>query len=319
MPGGCAGSCRPSFSPCWPRSRRPEYRGSRERRLGAGSAGLAERAPHRDGVLGDRRLHRGGLLPRRGTARRLHLEVPEPRTRPRTVEGPQVHGHTRLEVIWTVIPVIILAVIAARRLRPAAEDRRRAGVRPNPINITVEGHQFYWQFDYPNARARRSTRCTSRSEPSSISRSSRRTSSTAGGSRRSAARSRPSPDTSTTRGSGRAGRHIRGPVRASSAASTTPRCSAASSSSRGRRTTRTSARQAAATIGEQEWKGVCATCHGNLGQGGYGPNIASNSIIVHPAGLTDDSPARLRRRERRDAAGRRHVDTGADRRARSRT
>jgi mono/diheme cytochrome c family protein len=43
--------------------------------------------------------------------------------------------------------------------------------------------------------------------------------------------------------------------------------------------------QAAATIGLQEWQGVCATCHGNLGQGGYGPNIASNSLIVQVAGL----------------------------------
>src|SRR5207248_3120818 len=42
---------------------------------------------------------------------------------------------------------------------------------------------------------------------------------------------------------------------------------------------------AAATIGEQEFIGVCATCHGNLGQGGYGPNIASNPTIVQPGGL----------------------------------
>ncbi len=33
------------------------------------------------------------------------------RGRGRDVEGPQVHGHARLEMIWTVIPVIILAVI----------------------------------------------------------------------------------------------------------------------------------------------------------------------------------------------------------------
>jgi mono/diheme cytochrome c family protein len=44
--------------------------------------------------------------------------------------------------------------------------------------------------------------------------------------------------------------------------------------------------QAATTIGQQEWKGVCATCHGNLGQGGYGPNIASNPTLIQPAGLT---------------------------------
>src|SRR3989442_11358230 len=35
------------------------------------------------------------------------------RGRPRTAEGPQIHGATRLELIWTAIPVVILAVIAA--------------------------------------------------------------------------------------------------------------------------------------------------------------------------------------------------------------
>ena len=31
--------------------------------------------------------------------------------RPRTAEGPQIHGSTRLEVLWTVLPAVILAVI----------------------------------------------------------------------------------------------------------------------------------------------------------------------------------------------------------------
>src|SRR5919202_5895553 len=35
------------------------------------------------------------------------------RGRPRTAEGPQIHAHTRLELIWTVIPVLILAAIAS--------------------------------------------------------------------------------------------------------------------------------------------------------------------------------------------------------------
>ena len=71
------------------------------------------------------------------------------RGRPRTDDGSQVHGHTRLEVIWTVIPVIILAVIGIVVFYelPVISDAPAAA---NPIRITVEGHQFYWQFDYPN-------------------------------------------------------------------------------------------------------------------------------------------------------------------------
>jgi cytochrome c oxidase subunit 2 len=34
------------------------------------------------------------------------------------------------------------------------------------------------------------------------------------------------------------------------------------------------------TLGGQEWRGVCATCHGMEGQGGYGPPLATNQILV---------------------------------------
>ena len=31
--------------------------------------------------------------------------------RPRTADGLQIHGSTRLEILWTVVPVVILAAI----------------------------------------------------------------------------------------------------------------------------------------------------------------------------------------------------------------
>jgi cytochrome c oxidase subunit 2 len=69
--------------------------------------------------------------------------------RPREVEGPQVIGHTNLEIAWTVAPVLILAAIAAFVFAKAS------GIRNAPAaaltkTIRIEGHQFYWQFDYPN-------------------------------------------------------------------------------------------------------------------------------------------------------------------------
>jgi mono/diheme cytochrome c family protein len=42
---------------------------------------------------------------------------------------------------------------------------------------------------------------------------------------------------------------------------------------------------APATLGKQEWTGVCATCHGNLGQGGYGPAISSSTLLTSKASL----------------------------------
>jgi cytochrome c oxidase subunit 2 len=71
--------------------------------------------------------------------------------RPRTAEGPQIHGATRLEIIWTVLPVVILAAIGAIVFYelPGIADAPKAAAS-DQTTITVEGHQFYWLFRYPN-------------------------------------------------------------------------------------------------------------------------------------------------------------------------
>jgi mono/diheme cytochrome c family protein len=42
---------------------------------------------------------------------------------------------------------------------------------------------------------------------------------------------------------------------------------------------------AASELGRAEFQGVCATCHGMQGQGGYGPNLSQNSLVTQEAGL----------------------------------
>ena len=71
--------------------------------------------------------------------------------RARTAEGPQMHGSTRLEVIWTVVPVVFLAAIGAFVFYklPGIKDPPNAQAA-NSTRILVEGHQFFWQFRYPN-------------------------------------------------------------------------------------------------------------------------------------------------------------------------
>ncbi|HZQ82898.1 MAG TPA: cytochrome c oxidase subunit II [Gaiellaceae bacterium] len=68
-----------------------------------------------------------------------------------TAEGPQIHGATRLEIIWTVIPVLILAAIGTFVFYklPGITDAPKASAA-NETTITIEGHQFYWLFRYPN-------------------------------------------------------------------------------------------------------------------------------------------------------------------------
>jgi cytochrome c oxidase subunit II len=71
--------------------------------------------------------------------------------RARTAEGPQIHGATRLEIIWTVAPVLILAAIGSFIFYklPGIADPPAASAA-NEVRITIEGRQFYWMFRYPN-------------------------------------------------------------------------------------------------------------------------------------------------------------------------
>lgn len=60
----------------------------------------------------------------------------------------QVSHNTLLEVAWTVVPVLILVVIAIPSFRLVYfEDRTRDA----DMTIKVTGHQWYWEYDYPDS------------------------------------------------------------------------------------------------------------------------------------------------------------------------
>ena len=71
--------------------------------------------------------------------------------RARTADGPQIHGSTRLEVLWTVLPAVILAVIGGFIFweLPCIANAPKAAAA-DETTIQIEGHQFYWLFRYPN-------------------------------------------------------------------------------------------------------------------------------------------------------------------------
>jgi cytochrome c oxidase subunit 2 len=72
--------------------------------------------------------------------------------RPRDAEGPQIRGHTRLELLWTAIPVLILAGIISVVFYklPGIKDVPAATDGGARITVHVEGRQFYWRYVYPN-------------------------------------------------------------------------------------------------------------------------------------------------------------------------
>ncbi len=63
-------------------------------------------------------------------------------------EPPQIYGSNQVELAWTVIPILIVVVLflASARVIHAVED---AQFPPDAIEVTVIGHQFWWEFRYP--------------------------------------------------------------------------------------------------------------------------------------------------------------------------
>ena len=72
--------------------------------------------------------------------------------RPREAEGPQIRGHTRLELLWTAVPVLILAGIITFVFYklPGIKDVPAATAQGSKLTVGVEGRQFYWRYRYPN-------------------------------------------------------------------------------------------------------------------------------------------------------------------------
>jgi cytochrome c oxidase subunit II len=72
--------------------------------------------------------------------------------RARDAEGARIHGNTQLEIAWTVAPVLILVAIGTFVFwkLPAISDVPPATAAGGRLEVKVSGHQFYWEFEYPN-------------------------------------------------------------------------------------------------------------------------------------------------------------------------
>src|SRR5215203_538539 len=63
-------------------------------------------------------------------------------------DGPPIHGNTRLEIIWTAIPAILLVALCSYSY-VALTDIEEA--KANELGIRVVGEQFTWTFYYKDA------------------------------------------------------------------------------------------------------------------------------------------------------------------------
>ena len=207
------------------------------------------------------------------------------RGRARAVEGAQVHGHTRLELIWTAFPVVILAIIAGFVFYELP-NISSAPAAATPIHITAEGHQYYWQFDYTDSPDRARSIGTLHVPAGAV-----------------VDLKVVSPDVIHSWWIPALGGKIQAiPGRdnhtwfraqpgtyggqCAELCGTFHASMLATVQAGSPRQYRHYLATWQDTIGKQIWHGVCATCHGNLGQGGYGPAIATNSLLSQSKSLT---------------------------------
>jgi cytochrome c oxidase subunit II len=208
------------------------------------------------------------------------------RGRPRTAEGSQLHGHTRLEIIWTAIPVLIISIIFGFVFYklPGISGPPTASAANEELTIHIDAHQFYWQFTYPNGAVSidelhlpvgKVAKLTVNSEDVNhswwVPQLGGKTDAIPG--RTNTLWYKPDK-TGTYYGQcaefcGLYHERMLGRAIVESEADY-------------RRFVST---QAAKQLGKAEWQGVCAKCHGMEAQGDYGPALAANPTLVQPSAL----------------------------------
>lgn len=62
-------------------------------------------------------------------------------------DGPPIHGHTRLEIVWTIIPTIVVLLLS---VASAIVLHQNSNAGTKPLKIDVVAQQFAFAFKYPN-------------------------------------------------------------------------------------------------------------------------------------------------------------------------
>jgi cytochrome c oxidase subunit 2 len=61
-------------------------------------------------------------------------------------DGPPIHGHTGLEIVWTAIPTALVTAIATLSAVALAQNE---SIPEDRLTVEVTARQFVWRFKYP--------------------------------------------------------------------------------------------------------------------------------------------------------------------------
>jgi cytochrome c oxidase subunit 2 len=68
-------------------------------------------------------------------------------------DGPSIHGNTNLEIVWTLVPAVLVIAIG---ILSAVVLSQNGDAGNNPLTIKVYAQQFSWRFEYPDQDGLRS-------------------------------------------------------------------------------------------------------------------------------------------------------------------
>jgi cytochrome c oxidase subunit 2 len=65
-------------------------------------------------------------------------------------DGPPIHGNTRLEVLWTAVPAIVLLGLVSYSFVILKDNEKKPSGVPE-IQVGVTAQQFFWTYEYPSS------------------------------------------------------------------------------------------------------------------------------------------------------------------------
>ncbi len=65
-------------------------------------------------------------------------------------DGPPIHGNTRLEVLWTTVPAVLLLGLVSYSFVILHDNEKKPSRAPE-IQVAVTGQQFFWTYEYPSS------------------------------------------------------------------------------------------------------------------------------------------------------------------------
>ena len=79
----------------------------------------------------------------------LAISIVRFRARPGDPDPPQIHGNRKLEIAWTSGAALLVAILFVLAILTMGTVDAAA---PSAVNVQVIGHQWWWEFDYPDAQ-----------------------------------------------------------------------------------------------------------------------------------------------------------------------